>query len=125
MRSTVVPFRNGIMLSIACGYAESIGAESVLIGNHAGDHTIYPDCRAPFIKHMSIAMHEGTYKHITIDAPYTLIDKREVGLIGHKLGVDFKKTWTCYKGGEIHCGVCGSCDERKFALEGFDDTVYL
>ena len=124
MKRTVVPFRNGIMLSIACGYAESIECDEVMLANHAGDHAIYPDCRGSFIESMNDAMSNGTYRNISINAPYTKIDKRMIGLIGHGLGVDFSKTWTCYKGKDFHCGKCGSCTERKEALAGFDNTEY-
>lgn len=124
MKSTVVPFRNGIMLSIAAGIADSIGAKKLLIANHAGDHTIYPDCRATFINEMSEAIAFGTENQINILAPYTNITKRDIALIGQKIGVDFTKTWSCYKGHDIHCGVCGTCVERKEALEGFDPTEY-
>lgn len=124
MKKTVVPFRNGIMLSIACGIAESNDLKYVLIANHAGDHAIYPDCRATFIKSMSEAMAYGTYNNINILAPYTKIDKRRIALIGKKLDIDYTKTWTCYKGYRKHCGVCGACTERKEALDGFDKTEY-
>ena len=125
MKSTVVPFRNGIMLSIAAGYAESNNVNKIYIGNHAGDHAIYPDCRSDFITNMNLAMKLGTYINVEIDAPYTNINKRDIALIGKKLNIDYSKTWTCYKGLEKHCGVCGSCTERKEALEGFDSTEYL
>lgn len=124
MKSTVVPFRNGIMLSIAAGIAESNGLKYIMLANYFGDHAIYPDCRASFIKAMNEAVSNGTYENINIKAPFTSIDKREIALIGKELGIDYSKTWTCYKGGEKHCGVCGSCIERKEALEGFDNTEY-
>lgn len=124
MKATVVPFRNGIMLSIAAGIADSNDATNVFIANHFGDHAIYPDCRASFIAPMSTAIREGTYGNVQIRSPYVDLDKREVGLIGRKLGVDFSKTWTCYKGQEKHCGKCGACVERREALEGFDITEY-
>ena len=117
MKSTVVPFRNGIMLAIACGLAESREFDCVLIANHAGDHAIYPDCRATFISSMSEAMAYGTYKRITILAPYTHLTKGEIAAIGGKLGVDYTHTYSCYKGGEKHCGKCGTCVERKEAFE--------
>lgn len=117
MKSTVIPFRNGIMLSIACGLAESRGLKFVLIANHFGDHSIFPDCRANFIKSMNDAMSMGTYQHITIDAPFTNITKTEIAKIGHKIGVDYSKTYSCYKGGEKHCGKCGTCVERKEAFQ--------
>ena len=125
MKSTVVPFRNGIMLSVACGLAESYGLKHVLIANHAGDHAIYPDCREPFIDAMSRAMKEGTYDGITIFAPYTNISKADIARHGRSIGIDYGITYSCYKGGEKHCGKCGTCIERKEALAeaGIDDPT--
>lgn len=125
MKSTVVPFRNGIMLSVACGLAESRELEKVLIANHFGDHAIYPDCRKGFIDAMSEAMRNGTYKGITIDAPYTTITKTDIAKIGKSLGIDYSKTYSCYKGCEKHCGKCGTCVERKEALRdaGIEDPT--
>lgn len=125
MKSTVVPFRNGIMLSIAAGLAESKGCDTVMIANHAGDHAVYPDCRRAFIDAMSMAISEGTSTAITIEAPYTDITKRDIALRGKKLGVDFRDTYSCYKGGDVSCGRCSTCIERQEALEGFDPTQYL
>ena len=125
MRSTVVPFRNGIMLAVATGLAESLGLDAVLIANHAGDHTIYPDCRPGFIKAFDAAASEGTFNGVRILSPYCDITKREIALRGRSLGVDFALTYSCYKGGEKHCGVCGTCRERKEALAGFDPTSYI
>ena len=116
MKSTVVPFRNGIMLAIACGIAESRGLHQVMIANHAGDHSIYPDCRATFIESMSEAMAYGTYEHVKVCAPYTYLTKGQIAAIGKKIGLDYSKTYSCYKGGEKHCGKCGTCVERKEAL---------
>ena len=116
MKSTVVPFRNGIMLSVACGLAESYGLTHVLIANHGGDHAIYPDCRPEFIDAMSNAMKFGTYEGITILAPYTLLTKGEIALKGLELGVDYAHTYSCYKGGKTPCGCCGTCREREEAL---------
>lgn len=125
MKSTVVPFRNGIMLAVACGIAESRGLNRVLIANHNGDHAIYPDCRENFIAAMGQAMEAGTYEHISIDAPFTDISKTDIALIGKRLGIDYSKTYSCYKGGEKHCGKCGTCVERKEALRnaGIEDTT--
>lgn len=125
MKSTVVPFRNGIMLSIVAGIAESRDLKYVLIANHSGDHAIYPDCRPEFIESMSSAISNGTYNRAQILAPYTNISKRDIALRGKKLGVDYSHTYSCYKGGEKHCGKCGTCVERKEALEGFDPTEYM
>ncbi|MCP4116326.1 MAG: 7-cyano-7-deazaguanine synthase QueC [Desulfobacteraceae bacterium] len=128
MKSTVVPFRNGIMLSIAAGYAESVEAGEVLLGSHAGDHHIYPDCRPEFNQAFARAVDLGTDGQVKIRFPFSNMDKRDIGDLGRTLGLDFKKTWTCYKGGEHHCGTCGACDERKHALrydQGLDVTTYL
>lgn len=127
MRSTVVPFRNGIMLSVACGLAESRGLRHVLIANHGGDHAIYPDCRPGFVEAMGRAMEEGTYDGVSILAPFTDISKAEIARIGARLGVEYAYTYSCYKGGERHCGRCGTCTERReaFRLAGIPDpTIY-
>ena len=116
MKSTVVPFRNGIMLSIACGIAETNGLKRVMIANHGGDHSIYPDCRPSFINAMSEAMQNGTYENIVIDAPYTNISKTEIARHGKQLGINYDETWSCYKGGDTPCGKCGTCVEREEAL---------
>ena len=125
MKSTVVPFRNGIMLAVACGIAESRGLKYVMIANHFGDHSIYPDCRAGFVRAMSQAMAEGTYDGITLFAPYTDISKTDIARRGAALGIDYSLTYSCYKGGEKHCGKCGPCVERKEAMReaGIDDTT--
>lgn len=125
MKSTVVPFRNGIMLAVACGLAESRGLKGVLIANHGGDHAIYPDCRAGFVKAMGRAMEEGTYDHVELIAPYTEITKSDIARRGAGLGVDYSHTYSCYKGGALHCGVCGTCVERKeaFQLAGIPDPT--
>lgn len=127
MRSTVVPFRNGIMLSIATGIAESNNLDQVLIANHGGDHTIYPDCRPEFINAIDAAATAGTYNNVKVVAPYTSITKSDIARIGKRLGIDYAETWSCYKGGEKHCGKCGTCVERKEALAeaGIEDhTIY-
>lgn len=116
MRATVVPFRNGIMLAIACGIAESRGLRRVMIANHSGDHTIYPDCRPEFVDAMSSAMSAGTYEGVTVWAPYTGISKADIARRGAALGLDYSLTYSCYKGGERHCGTCGTCVERREAL---------
>lgn len=125
MKSTVVPFRNGIMLSVAAGLAESRGLTKVMMANHFGDHDIYPDCRKEFVDAMSQAMSAGTYANITIDAPYTLISKADIARKGKVLGLDYGQTWSCYKGGKAHCGKCATCLERKAALAeaGIEDTT--
>ncbi|MCB1065364.1 MAG: 7-cyano-7-deazaguanine synthase QueC [Verrucomicrobiae bacterium] len=125
MKQTVVPFRNGIMLSIAAGYAESIGAGGLVIAAHAGDHAIYPDCREDFMQAMGEAIQRGTYADIALLRPFIDMRKEGIALRGAELGVDFSQTWSCYKGGDIHCGKCGTCVERKeaFDLAGIDDPT--
>lgn len=125
MKSTVVPFRNGIMLAVACGLAESRGLKHVMIANHGGDHAIYPDCRPGFVAAMSEAMQHGTYENIDIIAPFTGITKNDIAIIGRDLGVDFSHTYSCYKGGEKHCGKCGTCVERREALDAAGLTTTL
>ncbi len=127
MRSTVVPFRNGIMLAVAAGLAESRGLHTLMLANHSGDHAIYPDCRPGFVDAMSQAISEGTYEHIAIYAPYTGMSKTDIARRGHELGVDYSHTYSCYKGGERHCGRCGTCTERREAFRDAgipDPTLY-
>lgn len=127
MKSTVVPFRNGIMLSIACGLAESRGLTRVLIANHGGDHAIYPDCRPGFVAAMDAAMQAGTYEGVRLDAPYTHLTKADLVRRGAAMGIDYAHTYSCYRGGEHHCGTCGTCTERReaFLQAGIPDpTAY-
>ncbi|MBO4850160.1 MAG: 7-cyano-7-deazaguanine synthase QueC [Prevotella sp.] len=123
MHSTVVPFRNGIMLAIAAGMAESRGLSRVMMANHFGDHAIYPDCREEFVTHMSDAMRSGTYAGVEVLAPYTTISKTDIARIGKRLGIDYSLTYSCYKGESRHCGRCATCRERRQALleAGIDD----
>lgn len=128
MKKTVVPFRNGIMLSIAGGFAESKGADGLVIAAHSGDHAIYPDCREEFMKAMGDAIRLGTYVEVELLRPFIALTKAEIAAEGARLGVDFSKTWSCYVGGATHCGECGTCVERReaFQLAGlFDPTEYI
>ncbi len=120
IQSTIVPFRNGIMLSIAAGLAESHKLSEVYIANHFGDHALYPDCRASFINPMVEAVHAGTSNGVRILAPYTHIDKGAIAAIGKRLGIDYSETWSCYQGREHHCGVCSTCLERIQAMQDAD-----
>ena len=99
----------------------------MLIANHGGDHTIYPDCRPEFIHAIDKAARYGTFINVGVSAPYTDITKGQIASIGKRLGIDYRETWSCYKGGVVHCGKCGTCIERKEALAeaGIEDpTVY-
>ncbi len=127
MKSTVVPFRNGIMLSIAAGFAESCGAGGLVIAAHSGDHAIYPDCRENFMTAQAEAIRLGTYAGIEVLRPFISMTKSDIVLHGAELGIDYEKTWSCYVGGDIHCGRCGTCVERReaFLLAGLHDpTAY-
>lgn len=127
MKSTVVPFRNGIMLAVAAGLADSRDLHYVMMANHGGDHAIYPDCRPGFVSAFSEAAEAGTYGGVQVLAPYTSITKTDIAIRGKNLGIDYTETWSCYKGGDIHCGKCGTCRERKEALAGagiVDKTRY-
>jgi 7-cyano-7-deazaguanine synthase len=125
MKSTVVPFRNGIMLSIAAGLAESKEAAGLVIAAHAGDHAIYPDCREEFMKSMAAAIRVGTYAGIRLLRPFISMTKADIASRGHSLGIDFSQTWSCYKGDAIHCGTCGTCVERReaFIVAGIPDPT--
>lgn len=128
MRATVVPFRNGIMLSIAAGVAESREADGLVIAAHSGDHAIYPDCREEFMQAMGDAIQFGTYVNLELLRPFIAMRKEDIAARGHELGVDFSRTWSCYKGGETHCGKCATCVERReaFQIAGIEDpTEYL
>jgi 7-cyano-7-deazaguanine synthase len=127
MKRTVVPFRNGIMLAVAGGFAESAGARGLVIAAHGGDHAIYPDCREDFMTGMAAALKAGTYAQVELLRPFISLNKAQIAAEGAKLGVDFARTWSCYVGGANHCGRCGTCVERReaFQLAGLTDpTVY-
>ena len=127
MRSTVVPFRNGIMLAVAAGLAEDNGLQQIMMANHAGDHAIYPDCRPAFVQARDNAVQAGTYNGVRLFTPYTSLTKADIARRGKALGIDYSETWSCYKGGEHHCGKCGTCTERIEALREAgveDNTIY-
>lgn len=129
MKITVVPNRNAIMLSIAYGIASARKADLVAAAFHGGDHYIYPDCRPPFVQAFE-TMQKHALEEISdigLYTPFITKTKAEIVAEGARLGVDFAKTWSCYKGNDIHCGRCGTCVERReaFAIAGVDDpTVY-
>ncbi len=121
MKITVVPNRNAMMLAIAYAVAVAEGAEVVGAGIHAGDHAIYPDCRPAFAEAFeamqSLAVEGFGSPDLRLYTPFVSITKADIVTIGHRLGVDYAKTWSCYKGGVAHCGTCGTCVERKEAFE--------
>lgn len=126
LKATIVPNRNSIFLSIAIGYAVSTGANRVLFGAHHSDRGIYPDCRPEFVEAFESAERLATDNpDLTVNAPFAHMDKSDIVALGTKLGVPFQKTWSCYKGDELHCGVCSSCRERKraFTQSGVSDPT--
>ncbi|HUH78684.1 MAG TPA: 7-cyano-7-deazaguanine synthase QueC [Methanoregula sp.] len=116
MKQTVVPNRNMVLLSIAAAYAIGTGARRLFYGAHAGDHTIYPDCRPAFVSAMATAFHLCDWNDVILEVPYLYLTKADIVKKGLSLGVDYSMTWTCYAGGEKSCGKCGSCDERLAAF---------
>ena len=126
MAATVVPFRNGIMLSIAAGLAESRGLTKVYLANHFGDHAIYPDCRASCIRPMHEAILQGTSNAVEVTAPYTDISKGDIARHGKLLGINYAETWSCYEGGDLQCGSCATCIERREAMQeaGIEDPTH-
>jgi len=125
--STYVPFRNGIFLSIACAWAEVLGAEKVFIGANQIDFSGYPDCREEFLKTFNDAVNKGTKPetHIKIEAPLLNLTKKEIVELGIKLQTPFHLTWSCYREGEKACGRCSSCHLRikAFKEAGVKDPI--
>lgn len=127
MKQTVVPNRNMILLSVAAGWALSRGCHRVAYGAHAGDHTIYPDCRPEFAAAVRQALALADWRPLDLFCPFIGLTKAKIVSLGARLRVDFGATWSCYEGGELHCGQCGTCFERReaFELAGVPDpTVY-
>ena len=128
MKSTVVPNRNMILLALAGGHALSIGFDTIAYAAHAGDHTIYPDCRPEFADAMDTALGLADWNTLSLHRPYVEMTKSDLVSLGDKLEAPLHLTWSCYAGGEIHCGKCGTCVERKeaFALANIPDpTKYV
>jgi len=128
MKTTIVPNRNMIMLSVAVGWAIATGSKAVFYAAHGGDHAIYPDCRPQFVKAFAEAVELGNgWDDITVKAPFVNNTKAQIVKLGSMLGAPLELTWSCYKGGDLHCGTCGTCVERKeaFQLAGVPDpTAY-
>ncbi|MGI9553368.1 MAG: 7-cyano-7-deazaguanine synthase QueC [Thermodesulfobacteriota bacterium] len=126
LKSTIVPNRNAIFLSVAIGYAQSIGANKIFFGAHHSDRGVYPDCRKEFVEAFEIAERlANDNQDLRIEAPFVEMDKSEVVGLGSSLNVPFESTWTCYVGGELHCGACSACNERKraFTESGIKDPT--
>tara|TARA_B100000929_G_scaffold6367_3_gene5433 strand:+ start:7988 stop:8647 length:660 start_codon:yes stop_codon:yes gene_type:complete len=125
MKSTVVPNRNMILLSLAIGYAVSEGASAVYYGAHSGDHAIYPDCRPEFVRQMNVVSQLANYEPVEVVAPYLDVDKNAILADGLRMDLNYADTWTCYNGRDKACGKCGACVERleAFAANGVTDPL--
>ena len=129
MASTVVPNRNAMLISVAYGVAVARSADAVLVGVHAGDHHVYPDCRPEFIDALDRALRIGNegLGHVVLEAPFVRRSKTDICRLGGRLGVVWEETWSCYEGGDVHCGRCGTCVERREAFRDAaipDPTTY-
>ena len=124
LKKTVVPFRNGIFLSIAIGYANSLGIKTIAYGAHKNDYATYPDCRPAFVYAMELAARQGLEDYdFQLLAPFVSMTKAQIVREGQTYGVDFSLTWSCYRGQEKQCGNCPSCVERKSAFKGIEDPT--
>ena len=124
---TVVPNRNMIMLSIAAARAMALGCDSIAYAAHSGDHALYPDCTTELADAMAEAIRRADTRKIELLRPFINIDKSQIVKLGMELGVDFSDTWSCYKGGSLHCGKCSTCLERRQAFLDAgvkDPTIY-
>lgn len=128
LKQTIVPNRNSIFLSLAVGYAQSIGINTVFFGAHHSDRGVYPDCRKEFVAEFESAQRlANDNAKLEINAPFVDLNKSEIVKFGSELGVPYEDTWSCYVGGEMHCGLCSSCRERKRAFKEagvLDPTTY-
>lgn len=125
MKQTVVPNRNMIMIAVAAGWAISQRCDRVAYGAHTGDHTIYPDCRPEFAEALGCALALADWHPVELHCPFIRMTKAEIVALGSRLKVDFASTWSCYEGGSLHCGQCGTCVERReaFRLAGVPDPT--
>jgi 7-cyano-7-deazaguanine synthase len=127
MKQTVVPNRNMIMLAVAAGWAISLRFDRLAYAAHTGDHTIYPDCRPEYVDALRQSLSLADWHKVDLYSPFVRMSKAQIVSLGASLGVDFAATWSCYEGGDVHCGRCGTCFERReaFALAGIaDPTAY-
>lgn len=129
MRATVVPNRNAIMANVAAGIASARGAHVVALGIHAGDHAVYPDCRPPFLDALqaSITAALEDFPTPVVEAPFVYLTKTDIAKLAADLDAPLALSWSCYRGGELHCGRCGTCVERREAFTNAgltDPTTY-
>jgi 7-cyano-7-deazaguanine synthase len=125
MKVTVVPGRNLVFLSVAAAWAIANKCDSLAYGAHGGDHAIYPDCRPEFTDALAPAIALADWRQVALERPFVNLNKADIARLGAELRVPLHRTWSCYKGGEVHCGCCATCVERKeaFALAGVPDPT--
>ncbi|MDR3229214.1 MAG: 7-cyano-7-deazaguanine synthase QueC [Puniceicoccales bacterium] len=117
MKTTVVPGRNLVFLSVAAAWAIAEKCDSLAYGAHSGDHTIYPDCRPEFADALAAAVALADWRRVELERPFVTMDKAAVARLGAALGAPMALSWSCYKGGKLHCGRCATCVERREAFE--------
>jgi len=125
-QASIMPFGNAIVLSIAVTYAKRVAANSILIALHADDAAESPEYARSFIDVIE-GLAQSTQGDIRIVTPFIEYKKRDVFKAGLELGVDYSKTWSCVRPGEIHCGYCGACRARARAFDALgvtDPTEY-
>jgi len=122
---TVVPNRNAIFANIAASVAVSLGYDGIALAVHGGDHEVYPDCRPEFIRSLKRFLYVATGGELEVYAPFVNVPKADIVSLGTSLGVPFADTWSCYRGGEYHCGVCSTCTDRReaFRVAGVEDPT--
>lgn len=127
MSKLIVPFRNGIFLSILASIAESDSLDTIMLASHTGDHYLYPDCRPEFNQAMRDAVKYGTTNNVSFFYPFENYTKRDIVETAVTNNIDFKNTYSCYTGNQIHCGECPTCKERKEAMKGYEhlDVKYM
>lgn len=125
MKATVVPNRNMLLIAVSLSHCVALGYDAVAYAAHAGDHTIYPDCRPEFAAVMDAAAHLCDFEPRRLLRPFVTWTKADIAARGAELGVPYDVTWTCYQGGAKHCGRCGTCVERieAFRLGGVEDPT--
>ena len=125
MKATVVPNRNMIMLAVAAGWAINLKANHVAYAAHGGDHAIYPDCRSEFADAVGTAIGLSDWHQVSLIRPFVALSKADIAILGRDLCVPFEETWSCYEGGKVHCGACGTCIERResFIIAGMSDPT--
>jgi len=126
MKTTVVPNRNMILISLATAYAISLQATCIFYGAHHDDGAVYPDCRPEFVSKINEVTNICDWTPITVYAPYLNATKTDILKDGLAMNLDYSQTWTCYNGKSLACGACGACLSRLKAFQnlGITDPIH-